>query len=213
MATNSPALTAQQGPFDWSILGFPIAFLLIAIATFIFVGLEIKKKRLEIKEIIAWLILNTLFTTIIIYVLVVGVVKFYHPSVINAFDWLGVHAFHLTTDSEPWIILLIFGFIAFILLSTMINTVRVQRMNKRIDALNREVAILSGKVNKSADFSKFELAENEKTFQEIKQELREEVKIAKARKKAKEKIKELQTTQTVELKVKSKSKPKAKNNA
>lgn len=213
MAINSPALTTQPGPFDWSILGFPIAFLLIAIATFIFVGIEIKKKRLEIKEIIAWLILNTLFTTIIIYVLVVGVVKFYHPNVINAFDWLGVHAFHLTTDSEPWIILLIFGFIAFILLSTMINTVRVQRMNKRIDELNREVAILSGKVNKSADFSKFELAENEKTFQEIKQELREEVKIAKARKKAKEKIKELQTTQTVELKVKPKSKPKAKNNA
>lgn len=186
-------------------IGAPIVLLLISVFTYIFVSIEIKKRRIEFKDIVSWFIVNTIYTLCVLYILVVEIVQFaFQKEIINIFSWITHKGLGIDLDGQEWILLLIFAFITFILVQVMITTIRVQRLKKNVDDLNKEVAILAGKVNKTADLNLRKVAKKTQSFSDLKSELREKIKIARANKKANEKLKLLSHTTEIDLKNKSK---------
>lgn len=179
----------RENLYDAVNLGLPILFLVISISSFIWFGVEVKKKRLSFKSMVTWFSLNILFTIAIVYILIVSILHFYgFDKAANVFNLIAEYAFGITLDNgKEWVILLILGFISYILVKTLKNSIEISRLNKRIDELGKEVAILSGKVNKSANFAK-EVAKPKVTAKEVKSELKEKIKIAKVKKKAEQKL-------------------------
>lgn len=170
-------------------LGLPIFFLIISIASFIWFAIEVKKKRLEFKSMATWFTLNILFTIIIVYILIISILHFYgFGNAANLFNLISEHVFGMTLENgKEWVILLILAFISYILVKTLRNSIKISKLNKRVDDLGKEVAILSGKVNKSATFTS-NIAKPKVTVKEVRTELREKIKIARAKKRAEQKL-------------------------
>lgn len=179
-------------------LGLPIFLFLIAISSFVWFAVEIKNKRLQFKHLVSWFVWNTIYTVAIVYVLIVTILHVANvDNVPNIFNQLAHYAFGLDMDNgKQWIILLILSFIAFILVKTMQNATRISRLDKRIDMLNKQVAILMGQVNRTTDFENLPLATKEKTSKQIKDELREKIRIQKANIKANKKLQLLSEKQS-----------------
>jgi len=184
----------RENLYDIVNIGLPIFLLIISIFSFIWFGLEIKKKRIEFKSMVTWLGLNILFTIVIIYILIIAILHYYGvDNAVNIFNIIAFHLFGLSMDNgKEWVILLILAFISYILIKTLRNSILISRLNKRVDALGKEVALLSGKVNKSADFAN-KVAKPKSTAQDVKSELKEKIKIAKAEKRAAAKLKTIKT--------------------
>lgn len=180
-------------------IGLPVALSIIVVAVWIFIIIEIKRKRLEIKDIVLWFSLNIIFTISVFYIMIVNILQFLGYPEANVFNWLAFYAFGMDFNGQEWIILIIIMFIAFIVGQVMALMVKIQKLHKRVDDLNKEVAVLSGKVNRTADFDKLKVATNQKTVRETKQELKEKIKIAKAKKKAKNKMKMITQTHEISL--------------
>lgn len=172
-------------------LGLPIFLFLIAITSFAWFGVEVRKKRIEMKSLVSWLIWNTLYTIAITYILIVTILHVNNVDHIpNIFNQFAHYAFGLDIDNgKQWLILLILAFIAYILVKTLQNSIKIARLDLRIDELNKQVAILMGQVNRTTDFENLPLATKEKTSKQIKAELKEKIKIQKAKIKASEKMK------------------------
>ena len=132
----------------------PITLLVISIIAFVLIVLEIRKKNIEIKNIVTWIILNSIFGFFVFYIVIVESMILSNVKVVNIFSWFVVNAFGITLGGQEWVILLLFAFIIFLMIQTVINSVKTQRINKRIDDLNKETAVLSGKVNETAKFKK-----------------------------------------------------------
>lgn len=182
-------------------IGLPVTLLIIVLAIWIFIIVEIKRKRLEIKDIVLWFTLNIIFTVSVFYIMVINILDYFNlvkPEA-NIFNWIAYHAFGMEFAGQEWIILVIIIFLAFVIGQVMSLMVKVQKLHKRVDDLNKEVAVLSGKVNKTANFDKVKVASNTKTAKEIKQELNEKIKIAKAKKKAQTKMKTITQTSEISL--------------
>ena len=179
----------RENLYDAVNLGLPILFLLISIGSFIWFAIEVRKKRLEFKSMATWFTLNILFTVIIIYILIISVLQFFGISnAANLFNLIAQYVFGMTLpNGKEWVILLILAFISYILIKTLRNSIKISKLNKRIDDLGKEVAILAGKVNKSASFSS-KIATPKVTAKELKAELREKIKIARAKKRAEQKL-------------------------
>lgn len=171
-------------------LGLPIFLLLISILSFIWFGIEVKKKRIEFKSLITWVIWNFIFIVIIFYVLIVTILHlFYIEHVPNLLNNIAHYAFGIDmTNGKQWILIIILGFISFILVQTLKNSIKIARLDTRIDQMNKQVAILMGQVNRTTDFENLPLATKAKTSKEVKAELKEKIKIQKVEMKAKEKM-------------------------
>lgn len=135
-------------------IGIPITLLIISIISFVLIVLEIRKKNIEIKNIVTWIILNSIFGFFVFYIVIVESMILSNIKVTNIFSWFVVNAFGITLSGQEWVILLLFAFIIFLMVQTVFNSVRTQKINKRIDDLNKETAVLSGKVNQTATFKK-----------------------------------------------------------
>ena len=173
-------------------LGFPIFLFLIAISSLIWFVVEIKRKRLELKTMIAWFVLNIIYIIVVTYVLIISILHlFYISNAPNIFNLISHYLFGLSlSNGREWIILLILAFISYILVKTLANSIKISKMDERINELKKEVAILSGKVNKTAKFNtdRFVI---QKSSQEIRQELKEKVKIAKLKANTEEKLEKI----------------------
>ena len=169
---------------DWINIGLPIFFLVIAIASFVWFAIEIKRKRIVFKQMATWLSLNILFTVFVVYVLIISILHIYYvENAGNIFNMISTHVFGITmSNGKQWVILLILGFISYILIKSLNNSLKIAKLDKRVDRLNKEVAILSGKISKTTNFNK-DVASIKKTRKETKGVLREEVKLAKLKKK------------------------------
>ena len=137
-----------------------------------------------------WLTLNIIFTIFVVYVLIIAILHIYYVgNAGNIFNMISHYVFGLEMQNgKQWIILLILGFISYILIKTLNNSLKIAKLNSRLDRLNKEVAILSGKVTKSTTFKK-DVAGVKKSSKEIKSELKEEIKIAKLKTKHATKLK------------------------
>lgn len=178
-------------------LGLPIFLFIIAFGSFIWFAIEVKKKRIELKSMISWLIMNSIYTLSIIYILIITILHIHYvDNAPNIFNELAHYAFGIDMENgKQWIILLILGFIAYILIKTLANSIKIARLDARIDLLNKQVAILMGQVNRTTDFENLPLAVKEKTSKEYKAELKEKIKIQKVKIKANEKLKLLSIKQ------------------
>ena len=211
--TTQPAWTYETLGDSFN-LGMPIFLFLIAIMSFVWFGREVKKKRVQFKALAFWFFWNLLYTIAITYVLIVAILHVAHiHNVPNIFNMLAHYAFGINMDNgKQWLILMILAFIAVMLVWILRNSIKIARTELRISELNKQVAILMGQVNRTTDYEKLPLAVREKTAREIKQELKEKVKIQKARIKAKEKIqllsKQNDQIKTMEIPVKKTKKPK-----
>ena len=179
----------KENLYDAVNLGLPIFFLVISVSSFIWFGIEVKKKRIEFKSMATWFTLNIIFTIIIIYILIISILHLYGVgNAANLFNLISEHVFGMTLkNGKEWVILLILAFISYILIQTLRNSIKISNLNKRIDDLGKEVAILSGKVNKSATFAS-KVATPKVTAKELKTELKEQIKIAKVKSRAKQKL-------------------------
>ena len=175
---------------NWVNIGLPVFFLVIAIASFVWFSIEVKKKRIMFKQMATWLTLNIIFTIFVVYVLIIAILHIYYVgNAGNIFNMISHYVFGLEMQNgKQWIILLILGFISYILIKTLNNSLKIAKLNSRLDRLNKEVAILSGKVTKSTTFKK-DVAGVKKSSKEIKSELKEEIKIAKLKTKHATKLK------------------------
>ena len=179
---------------NWVNIGLPIFFLVIAIASFVWFSIEVKRKRIMFKQMATWLSLNILFTIFVIYVLIISILHVYYVgNAGNIFNMVSHYVFGIEmANGKQWIILLILGFISYILVKTLNNSLKIAKLSSRLDKLNREVAILTGKVTKSTTFKK-DVANVKKTSKEVKIELKEEIKIAKIKSKHQSKLKTTNT--------------------
>ena len=172
-------------------LGLPIFLFIIAIFSFIWFLYEVKKKRIEWKSLISWIIWNSIYMLITLYILIIASI---HAAGIknipNIFNEIAYYLFGLDFENEKqWIILFILMFIAIILIQTLKNSIKISKLDLRIDELNKQTAILMGQVNRTTDFENLPLAFKQKNSKEIKNELREKLKIEKAKIKIDKKIK------------------------
>ena len=170
-------------------LGFPIILTFLAIISLFWFFYEVKKKRIELKSMITWLIFNILYTISIIYILIITCLHAAFFDVPNLFNMFSHYAFGLDIgNGKQWVILLIFAFISLLLILMLKHSIKINRNERRIDELNKQVAILMGQVNKTADFEKLPLAVREKTLRDHKKEMKEKIKMHKVTQRTKEKI-------------------------
>ena len=182
-------------------LGFPLFLLIISFLSFVWFSLELKKKRLELKTMIAWFVLNIFYTITVAYVLIIAILHFFYiDNAINIFNYIAYNIFGINlSGGKEWIILLILGFISYILVKTLHNSIKISKLNIRVDQLSKDVAILSGKVNKTASLKTTEF-QLQKTSKEVKIELKEKIKVAKLEAEAAIKLDEIKNTKEIKTK-------------
>ncbi len=141
---------------EWINIGLPIFLLVISISSFVWFSIEVKRKKIMFRQMATWLTLNIIFTLLVIYVLIIALLHIYYvTNAGNIFNMFTHYVFGIDLDGgKQWVILLILGFISYILLKSLQNSLKIARLDKRVDELNKEVAILSGKVNNSINFDK-----------------------------------------------------------
>ncbi|NQZ66263.1 MAG: hypothetical protein HRT99_03550, partial [Mycoplasmatales bacterium] len=122
--------------------------------------------------------------------LIVTILHFFHiENIPNILNNLAHYAFGIDMQNgKQWIIIIILAFISYTLIKTLQNSIKIAKMENRINELNKQVAILMGQVNRTTDFENLPLATKAKTSKEIKAELKEKIRIQKAEIKAKEKM-------------------------
>ncbi|WKX02522.1 hypothetical protein [Candidatus Mycoplasma mahonii] len=173
-------------------LGLPIFLLIIAISSFVWFTIEVKRKKIELKNMIGWLTTNIIFTLFVIYILIVSILHLFNiDNIPNIFNMIAYYMFGIKMDNaKQWIILLILGFIAYILLKSLKNSIEIAKLNKRVDMLGNEVSILKGKINKTTKFN-IKVPKVEKSVKVIKDELKEKRKIAKTLQRHNKKINDI----------------------
>lgn len=171
-------------------LGLPIFLFIIATLSFVWFGIEIRKKRIEFKALFSWFMWTVVFSVIVLYILIVSILHVANiDNVPNIFNQLAHYVFGLDMENgKQWIILLLLSLIALILVKSLSNSIKIAKLDSRINTLNKQVAILMGQVNRTTDFENLPLSTKEKTSKEVKAELKEKIKIEKVKMKADKKL-------------------------
>ncbi len=170
-------------------IAIPIFFLIITILSFVWFGFIFRKKNSSTSLIVNWLAINILFLVIFVYLLILGIVKEFQPSFpyenYNFFQWIATNIFRFPNNTNgeetywSWLVI-IFIMMFVITLAIMINLlIKFNIQNKRINDLNRNLAILKGKV--AIDMKELNFDTSELSAEELKHLLEEQL--------AKEKIK------------------------
>ena len=187
-------------------LGFPIFLLIIASLSLVWFVVEIKRKRIDMKTMIIWLIMNIIYIIAVIYILLVAILNVAEIGAPNIFNMFAYSVFGINMeDGKQWIILLILAFISYVLVNTLVNTIKISKLNGRVDDLSKEVAIISGKINKTSDLDTKEFV-IPRTYKEIKIDSKERVKIAKLEVATTARIKEIHETGEIKPPKKTKQK-------
>lgn len=170
-------------------IAMPTFLLAIALATMIWFFVEVKRKRLQLKIMIVWFILNTLYTIMILYVFIVTILQIFNFPAFNIFTLFSYYVLGLELPNNMgWVFLLIFGFITYVLIKSMLNSLRIARLDDRIDDLNQEVAILRGKINETAEFKHLPLPATTPSPKEIKFKIKSKLRNIRAELKAEKKL-------------------------
>lgn len=178
-------------------IAIPVFFLILTILSFVWFGFAFRKKNLPTSTIINWLAINILFLILFTYLLILGIVKEFKPTFpydsYNFFQWIAVNIFGINVaESVSWLILL-FILMFVIMLTILINSlIKLNIQNKRINDLNRNLAILKGKV--SIDMKELHFDTSELSAEELKHLLEEQ--LAKEKLKAKYKNKFIRLNKT-----------------
>ena len=98
----------------------------------------------------------------------------------------------------------------------MLNSIRIVRLDDRIDDLNQEVAILRGKINQTANFTNLPLPTSLPSSKEIKSRIKSKIRNIKGELKADKKLNKFkakyQKQKKQEILLQQKTRPKKKNN-
>lgn len=189
-------------------IAIPVFFLILTILLFVWFGFTFRKKNLPTSTIINWLAINILFLVLFTYLLILGIVKKFQPSFaydnFNFFQWIAVNIFGINVaESASWLILvLILMFV--ITLTILINSlIKLNIQNKRINDLNRNLAILKGKV--SIDMKELHFDTSELSAEELKHLLEEQLAKEKLKAKYKNKFIRLNKTSKADVMVDTKT--------
>lgn len=136
-------------------IGLPIFLVIVSLFSLFWFVRETKRKRLSFRSMAMWFTLNIVYTTVIIYVLIVTALQIAgYDRAINIVDWIAHYVFGFSLDGgKEWVFILIFAFISYILIKTLRNSLKLADIRAKMDALNRRVSVLTGKVNKSTDYT------------------------------------------------------------
>ena len=189
-------------------IAIPVFFLILTILLFVWFGFTFRKKNLPTSTIINWLAINILFIVLFVYLLILGIVKQFQPSFaydsFNFFQWIAVSIFGINVlDSASWLILM-FILMFVITLAILINSlIKLNIQNKRINDLNRNLAILKGKV--SIDMKELHFDTSELSAEELKYLLEEQLAKEKLKAKYKNKFIRLNKTSKADVMVDTKT--------
>lgn len=190
-------------------IAIPVFFLILTILSFVWFGFAFRKKNLPNSTIINWLAINILFLVLFTYLLILGIVQAFQPSFpydsYNFFQWIAQSIFGISNgvSSIAWLILL-FILMFVITLATLINAlIKLNIQNKRINDLNRNLAILKGKV--SIDMKELHFDTSELSAEELKHLLDEQLAKEKLKTKYKNKFIRLNRTTNADVMVDTKT--------
>lgn len=190
-------------------IAIPVFFLILTILSFVWFGFAFRKKNLPNSTIINWLAINILFLVLFTYLLILGIVQAFQPlfpyDSYNFFQWIAQSIFGISNNvsSIAWLILL-FILMFVITLATLINAlIKLNIQNKRINDLNRNLAILKGKV--SIDMKELHFDTSELSAEELKHLLDEQLAKEKLKTKYKNKFIRLNRTTNADVMVDTKT--------
>ncbi|WP_127942755.1 DUF2304 domain-containing protein [Mycoplasma sp. ATU-Cv-703] len=188
---NLPDLRIQIGRVIG--ISMPTLLLALALATLVWFFVEIKRKRVQLKSMITWLVLNCVYTLAVIYIFIVQMLQIFGYVAPNLFSLFAFYVFGLELPhGMEWVFLWIFGLLIYILIKTLVNYIRLTGLDQRIDYLNQELAILKGKVNRTADFAKIPLTVTPLTPREVKLKLKDRLRKMRAEVKIEKQIQSLE---------------------
>lgn len=190
-------------------VGLPIVFLLLVGISFLWFAITLKRKNVSNSTIVKWLIINIVFLALFVYLLIIGIIS---EVRIEAFDYkkynflqlIAIHILGFDNDKAPWawsfIIIIIFLIMS---LSIAISTIiKLNQQKYRINELNRNLAILKGKI--AIQMNEFNFDTSELSIEELKYLLEEQ--LAKEKLKAKYKSKFIRLSKSIDGELHTKTK-------
>lgn len=191
-------------------VGLPIVFLLLVGISFIWFGITLNKKNVSNSTIIKWLIINVVFLSLFIYLFIIGIIsvvqgELFDYSKYNFLQLIAVHVLGFSDKEQPWawsfIILIIFLLMS---MSIAISTIlKLNQQNYRINELNRNLAILKGKI--AIQMNEFNFDTSELSIEELRYLLEEQLAKEKLKAKYKSKFNRLSKSIDGELHTKTKT--------
>ncbi|MBD5423147.1 MAG: hypothetical protein HDR43_01470 [Mycoplasma sp.] len=188
-------------------VGLPVLFLILTIISFVWLGIALRKHHLSTSIIVSWMTFNIVFLVIFVYLTIIGIVYQVKQSSFdygnyNFLDWIARNIFGINFEGS-WVILILIT-IFVLAISISINVViKLSSQNKKINDLNRNLAILKGKV--AIDMNELNFDTSELSADELKHLLEEQLSKEKLKAKYKSKIAKLSKTSTTNLMIDTKT--------
>ena len=132
-------------------IGLPIFLLLVSIGSIVWFFIEVKRKTIRFRNLVSWFTLSIFFLTVVVYVLIVTSLQVAGVDrAVNIFDWVSHYLFGFNLDAgKEWIFILLLALSAYLLVASLRNSIRISRFEANIDKLNKKIAILAGKLEKT----------------------------------------------------------------
>lgn len=188
---NSLIRSNEDEVGKWTSIVFPILFIAFAIISCVWFSIAFRKKTIRTKTSVFWITINVIFLGFSVYLLIINLIWIYRSDFpyhkYNIFDWIGKNAFGINKNS--WIILL-FILLTFVSLVISINiTIKFDEQNRKINDLNRNLAILKGKI--AIDIHEMNFDTSELSVEELRFLLEEQLAKEKMKLKYKNKLERL----------------------
>lgn len=183
-------------------IGLPIIFLLLTIVSFIWFGITIKRKNISNSTTIKWLTINLVFLVLFVYLFILGIAyevnKSFDYDSYNFLQWIAINVLRFD-PSQKWAwTMIVLVFIVIMSVSISISTIiKLNQQNYRINELNRNLAILKGKI--SIGMNEFNFDTSELSIEELKYLLEEQLAKEKLKAKYKNKLSRLSKSIDVDL--------------
>ncbi|MBR2999329.1 MAG: hypothetical protein IKL15_01110 [Mycoplasmataceae bacterium] len=184
-----------------ALIGFPTLFLIISIISFLFLIISFSKKKIGIKTTICWLISNLFFFTISLYLFIIGLIEIFKPNFYyleyNFFIVISEKLFGI--DGQFWILIFILLFLIIEIPMIVTFAIKQNQNIKKINDLNRNFAILKGKI--AIEIEDLAFDSKEISLDELKHLLEEKLAKEKIKIKFKNKMEKLQQKQNIEQEI------------
>lgn len=164
-------------------IGFPLLFFILSVIWTVWFAIDFGKKKLSTKISINWLILNVFCLSLSTYLLVIGSINASPIKIDKAFNFINflTEKFFGIRDDLAWVIWLIITITITSINISIKLAIKVSELNKKVDEMNRSLAITKGKLNIQLNDFNQSLNTAELSFEEYKKLLNDRL--------AKEKIK------------------------
>ena len=184
-----------------ALIGFPTFFLIISIISFLFLIISFSKKKITIKTTICWLISNLLFFSISVYLFIIGLIEIFQPNFnyleYNFFVFISERLFGV--DGQFWILIFILLFLIIEIPMIATFVIKQNQNIKKINDLNRNFAILKGKI--AIEIEDLAFDSKEISLDELRHLLEEKLAKEKIKIKFKNKMEKLQQKQNNEQEI------------